>query len=180
MPESTADRAAADDRSWAHLDRLKIGRYGEYYAKMALVRAGYDVYSPEVDDKAIDLVVRVPESPPRYFDVQVKTVRSAKPGYLFLRKKHFAIETNRYLALVLLREGEEPSMYMVPASCWSDPQPPFSSRNYEGLKSEAEYGLTLSNGTLRSLEPYRFRGQRFDAQSAADTVPRGRAQTGIG
>jgi hypothetical protein len=162
MLGSPADRVGADDRSWAHLDRLKIGRYGEYYAKMALVRAGYDVYAPEVDDKAIDLIVRVPDSPPRYCDVQVKTVRPAKSTYLFLRKKHFTIEANRYLALVVLREGEEPAMYMIPARCWSEPKPPFSSRDYEALKSEPEYGLTLSPASLRKLEPYRFRGQPFE------------------
>jgi hypothetical protein len=136
--------------------KLKVGRYGEYYAKMALVRAGYDVYSPEVDDKAIDLILSIPGTPPRYLDVQVKTVRTVKPTYVFMRKKDFTIESNRYLALVLLREGEEPTMYMVPSSAWDDPQPPFSSRDYEGLKSEPEYGLMISKKTLNSLEPFRF------------------------
>lgn len=79
MLSPASDQPPADDRSWAHLDKLKVGRYGEYYAKMALVRAGFDVYSPEVDDKAIDLVLRVPGSPPRYLDVQVKTVRTGIP-----------------------------------------------------------------------------------------------------
>jgi hypothetical protein len=82
-----SDQPPADDRSWAHLDKLKVGTYGEYHAKMALVRAGFDVYSPEVDDKAIDLVLRVPGSPPRYLDVQVKTVRTVKPTYVFMRKR---------------------------------------------------------------------------------------------
>jgi hypothetical protein len=160
-----SDGSSAHDRSGAHLDRRKIGRYGEYYAKMALVRAGHDVYAPEVDDKAIDLILRVPESPPRYYDVQVKTVRPIKSTYLFMRKKHFTIESNRYLALVLLREGEEPSIYMILASAWSEPQPPFSSRDYEGLKSEPEYGLTISRETLRALEPFRFRGRVPAVQS---------------
>ena len=153
--DSTAERQPAalgsdlpreqpvSDRSWAHLDRLKVGRYGEYFVKMALVRAGLDVYSPEVDDKAIDLVIRVPESPPRYLDVQVKTVRSAT-GYVFMRKRHFTIEPNRYLALVVLVEGHEPALYLIPSTAWRAPAAPFSSRDYPGLKSEPEYGLALS------------------------------------
>ena len=173
MLNPASDGSPEDDRSWAHLDRLKIGRHGEYYAKMALVRAGYDDYAPEVDDKAIDLILRVPDSPPRYYDVQVKTVRPVKSTYLFLRKKHFTIESNRYLALVLLREGEEPSMYMIPASAWSDPQPPFSSRDYEGLKSEPEYGLTISRETLRALEPFRFRGGVLQNQNDPPYYPSG-------
>ncbi len=124
-----ADPAFLDDRSGARLDRLKVGRYGEYYAKMALVRAGFDVYSPEVDDKAIDLIVRVPESLPRYLDVQVKTVPTDKLTHLFLRKKHFTIEANRYLALVVLREVEEPALFMTPAAQWLEQQAPFSSRD---------------------------------------------------
>jgi hypothetical protein len=46
---------------------------------MALVPAGLDVYLPEVDDRAIDALVRVPGDPPRYFDMQVKTIRAIKP-----------------------------------------------------------------------------------------------------
>lgn len=162
--EPQADSSPVDDRSWAHLDKLKVGRYGEYFAKMALVRAGFDVYSPEVDDKAIDLVLRVPGSPPRYFDVQVKTIRPTKASYLFMRKRHFVIESNRYLALVLLREGQEPAMYMIPASVWREPQAPFSSRDYEGLKSEPEYGLTISPDAMRALEPFRLGTGSFERQ----------------
>jgi hypothetical protein len=164
--QSTIHDIPVDDRSRAHLDRLKLGRYGEYYAKMALVRAGFDVYAPEVDDKAIDLIVRVPDAPPRYYDVQVKTVRTAKPTYLFLRKKHFTLEPNRYLALVVLHEGEEPLLFMIPASQWLDAQAPFSSRDYEGLKSDPEYGLSLSKETRHSLERFRFRGGSFDDKAA--------------
>jgi hypothetical protein len=166
-PATTLD----DDRSWAHLDTLKVGRYGEYFAKMALVRAGFDVYAPEVDDRAIDLILRLDGSPPRYFDVQVKTLRTAKPTYLFLRKKHFALAPNRYLALVLLREGAEPDLFLVPANVWLDPAPPFSSRDYEGLKSEPEYGLTVSPEALRTLERYRFRGAAFARSLANPGTP---------
>lgn len=165
--ELRPDQDPPDDRSWAHLDRLKLGRYGEYFAKMALVRAGLDVYAPEVDDKAIDLIVRVPDSPPRYYDVQVKAVRLPKPTYLFLRKKHFTLEPNRYLALVVLREGEGPLLFMVPAAQWREPQVPFSSRDYAGLKSEPEYGLTLSRESLPALERFRFRGDLFGSWAAS-------------
>ena len=64
-------------------------------------------------------------------------------------------------ALVVLREGEEPSLFMLPASMWRNPQPPFSSRDYEGLKSEPEYGLTISKDALNALEGFRFRGRAF-------------------
>lgn len=159
--EPAADVAVAQptsDRSWAHLDRLKVGRYGEYFAKMALVRAGLDVYSPEVDDKAIDLVIRVPSSPPRYLDVQVKAARSST-NYVFMRKRHFTLEANRYLALVRLIEGVEPEMFLIPSTAWLEPTLPFSSRDYPGLKSEPEYGLSLAPRGMHRLQAFRFTGR---------------------
>jgi hypothetical protein len=51
--------------AWADLNHLQTGRYGEYFAKMALVRAGFDAFSPEVDDKGIDSVLRIDGDPPR-------------------------------------------------------------------------------------------------------------------
>lgn len=146
------------DRSWAHLDRLKVGRYGEYFVKMALVRAGLDVYSPEVDDKAIDLVIRVPSFPPRYLDVQVKAARSST-NYVFMRKRHFTLAANRYLALVRLIEDVEPEMFLIPSTAWLVPKLPFSSRDYPGLKSEPEYGLSLAPKGMRQLQAFRFTGR---------------------
>ena len=105
---------------------------------------------------------------------QAETIGAVlRPSFLFLRKKHFRIDSNRYLALVLLREGEEPSMYMIPASAWSEPQPPFSSRDYEGLKSEPEYGLTISRETLQALEHFRFRGGVLRDQNGPPDHPSG-------
>lgn len=43
---------------WSNLTHLQIGKYGEYFAKMAFNRAGFDVYAAEVDNKGIDFVVR--------------------------------------------------------------------------------------------------------------------------
>ena len=139
--------------TWADLNHLQTGRYGEYFAKMALVRAGFDVFSPEVDDKGIDFVLRIDGDLPRYYDVQVKTVRS-KSTYVFMRKDKFRLIPNLLLALVILDAGREPEMYLIPASAWRDAKPPFTDRDYGGLKSSPEYGLTLSPPAMAPLEPY--------------------------
>ena len=34
--------------TWADLNRLQTGKYGEYFAKMALILAGFDVFSPDI------------------------------------------------------------------------------------------------------------------------------------
>ena len=66
---------------------------------MALVRAGFDVFSPEVDDKGIDFVLRIDSDPPRYHDVQVKTVRS-RSTYVFMKKEKFLLSPNLLLAVI--------------------------------------------------------------------------------
>ena len=124
---------------------------------MAFVRAGFDVFSPEVDDKGIDLVLRVDGDAPRYYDVQVKTVRS-RNTYVFMRKDKFRLTPNLLLALFILHAGREPDMYLIPASAWRDAKPPFADRPYDGKKSAPEYGLTVSPSTMVALEPFRFSG----------------------
>jgi len=143
--------------TWADLNHLQTGRYGEYFAKMALVRAGFDVFSPEVDDRGIDFVLRVDRDAPRYYDVQVKTVRS-KNAYVFMRKDKFRLTPNLLLALIILEAGSEPEMYLIPAGAWRDAKPPFADRPYDGKKSAPEYGLTVSPSTMVALEPFRFSG----------------------
>jgi hypothetical protein len=143
--------------TWADLNHLQTGRYGEYFAKMAFVRAAFDVFNAEVDDKGIDFVLRINDDPPRYHDVQVKTVRS-RDTYVFMRKDKFRLAPNLLLALVILGAGSEPEMYLIPASAWRNAKPPFADRDYDGKKSAPEYGLTLSPSNMMALEPFRFAG----------------------
>jgi hypothetical protein len=138
-------RASGGVKIWADLNHLQVGRYGEYFAKMALVRAGFDVFSPEVDDKGIDFVLRIDGDTPRYHDVQVKTVR--RTNYVFLRKDQFRRTPNLLLALVILDEGREPDMYLIPSRAWREAKPPFVDRDYDGKRSAPEYGLMLSPST---------------------------------
>ena len=84
-----------------------------------------------------------------------------------MRKRHFAPEASRYLALVLLVEDAEPELYLIPSLAWREPAPPFSSRDYPGLKSEPEYGLTLSPAALEWLRAYKFNGRNVFADVAA-------------
>ena len=154
-----ATRASQDSgalKNWADLNHLQVGRYGEYFAKMALVRAGFDVFCPEVGDKGIDFVLHIDGETPRYHDVQVKTVR--RTNYVFMRKDKFRLTSNLLLALVVLDKAREPGMYLIPASAWRKAKPPFVDREYDGKRSAPEYGLMLSPRALVALEPFRFVG----------------------
>lgn len=56
-------------------ERMRQGKSGELRVASELIRQGLDVYSPLVDDQAIDLIVRVPAAGGvRHFDIQIKSV----------------------------------------------------------------------------------------------------------
>ena len=59
-----------------------FGKRQEFVAMAELLRRGFDVYVPLVDDQQIDCVVRLDENPPVYVDVQIKarSKEAKQPG----------------------------------------------------------------------------------------------------
>ncbi|NNE35613.1 MAG: DUF4365 domain-containing protein [Rhodothermales bacterium] len=137
---------------WAHLNRQQVGAYSEYFVKMELTKLGFQVYTSEVDDRGIDFVARFERGP--YFSVQVKSVRGL--GYVFVRKSHFYLSDDNFLALVILREEEHPDLFLIPSVAWKRETPLFRDRNYEGKKSAPEWGLNVSQKNLALLREYDF------------------------
>lgn len=148
--------SAVDRHSWSRLNRLQLGKYAEYLAKMEFLLHGCDVYASEVDDHGIDFVVRTRAG--CHYDVQVKSYRPATNKYAFLQKSKFLISPQSLLALVQFKEGEPATLFLVPSSIDGAPNPILESRDYgEGKKSAPEWGLTFSKKKLAVLaEEYGF------------------------
>lgn len=113
---------------------------------------GFQVYTTEVDDRGVDFVVRYGSDP--FFTVQVKS--STLGGYVFLRKDNFPLADNQLLALAVMQEGEPPELFVIPATVWKTPNQLFVSRDYEGKKSDPEWGITTSPKNIKALSPFRF------------------------
>ena len=141
-----------DRLDWSRLNHLQVGRYAEYFVKMELTLYGFEVYTAEVDDRAIDFVAR--RGAGSFYEVQVKSVRGF--NYIFVPKEHFSIAAHRLVAAVILHPGQEPELYLIPMSAWATPNKLFSSRDYEGKKSKPEWGLNLSAANQHLLDPFRF------------------------
>lgn len=139
---------------WDSLSPLQVGRYSEYYCKMEFTLHGTEVYTSEVDDRGIDFVVKV--SHRCYLDVQVKSVRFPGTGYIFFKNDKFELRPNLFAAIVLLTQGEEPKLYLIPSLVWRKPDGIFVDRAYEGRVSKPEYGLNVSHRALNALERHRF------------------------
>ncbi len=140
--------------NWSREDltRQKLGTFGEYYAKMTLVSYGMSIYTAEVDDHGIDFVA---ETKRGFLKFQVKTIRQGT-DYVFMKARNFDIEDESlYLFLIVLTDGEHPTMYVIPASSWNDSEKSvFVYHDYEGKKSESEYGLNLSKKNMPQLEVF--------------------------
>lgn len=139
------------------LSRLKLGAFGEYYAKTSLASYGIDIYSAEVDDHGVDFVA---ESNGRFLKFQVKTIRKNTTNYIFVKKAGFDIsDESLYLMLLMLQDGEHPMIYLFPATTWNNPSSVFVYHSYEGKKSEPEYGINLSAKNIAELEPFKLENQ---------------------
>lgn len=140
-----------------HRDGLtpqKLGTFCEYYAKMALASYGMSIYTSEVDDHGIDFVAEGTEG---FLKFQVKSVRD-KTNYVFMRETCFDInDLSLYLILIILKGGEHPDMYMIPASAWKTGESKLLVYHaYEGKKSAPEFGVNLSARNQQELDQYKL------------------------
>ena len=114
------------DTQWTKLNHLQVGRYGEYFAKI-FTAYGFYVYSSEVDDHGVDFIAKSKAN--KYLEVQVKTI--CKTNYMFIKKDKIHIDNQHIVALVRLKDYEEPEMFVFPASVWNNPNDVFKEKTDE-------------------------------------------------
>lgn len=143
-----------DDFTFGHLNKLQVGKIGEYWAKIWMTLAGFDIYTTDVDDKGIDFIIRTDHE--KHIDVQVKTIRNI--GYVYVSKETWknGLRENLILVLVLLKNNEMPSVYFIPSKVWETPTLLFTERKYEkeGQTSKPEWGINISQKNMEELEQY--------------------------
>ena len=119
---------------------------------MALLSYGVRIYTPEIDDHGIDFVA---EGRKGFLKFQVKGVRGL--SQVFMEKDKFDVEDDAmFLILLLLIDGEEPDMYVIPSSAWRRESTVFVTHEYEGKKSPPDYTVNVSRKNLPELEKYRL------------------------
>ncbi len=68
-----------DTYDWSRPSSLQLARYAEFLVMAEFLRWGLEVYSTEVDERGIDLLVR--NNAGNIYDVQVKSSRNL--NYIF-------------------------------------------------------------------------------------------------
>ena len=140
-------------QDWSQLPitAQQLGVFGEHYARALLALKGIRAYAPDVDDHGIDLLV---ETDSRILKLQIKTVR-VKSGYVSLKKRDFDTKDSCvYLLLILLIDGQEPGLYLIPSAAWDRAN---KSCLVFHAYQEPEYGVNISAKNLEQLEEFRFR-----------------------
>jgi len=138
--------------NWENLNRQQVGAYSEYFVKMEFTMYGFQVYSPEVDNRGIDFIVRYEDGP--FISVQVKSIRDT--GYVFAQKEKFKLSGYLYLALVILEEEKEPKLFLIPSEAWKEPNDLLVDRDYKESKSKPEWGVNVSKKNMELLKEYTF------------------------
>lgn len=130
--------------------RLQLGKCGEYLAKIQFITNDFEVYSSDVDDRGIDLVVRQNKES-RFFEIQVKAIK--KKGYVFMQKQVFSPKENLYLLLLIFDTELNPEVLLIPSLEWLRKSYPFFVyRDYVGKKSKPEYGINFSKDSLAIIK----------------------------
>ena len=138
---------------WSSLSSLQLGRYGEYYAKMEFTSYGFDVYTSEVDDHGVDFIAKSISG--KYYEVQVKSVRN--DNYVFIKKSKIVLDDKHLICYIRFVDNELPDCYVIPSTVWKTPDGSlFTSKDYLGLKSEPEYGISIKKKTnLDAIQKYK-------------------------
>ena len=140
--------------NWSKLNRLQLGRYAEYYAKMEFASYGFEVYTSEVDDHGVDFIAKAPGEN-KFYEVQVKSVRDY--GYVFMAKSKMPeLSDERLVCFLHFIDGQLPDVFVIPASEWKSPNAVLVDRKYDkpGQKSEPEWGINVSKKNYALLTEY--------------------------
>lgn len=134
--------------------KLALGAAAELLVASRIALLGYQVYRPLADDRGVDLLVDIGAG--RHVAVQVKAVRHITRSYVFMRKSAFPLQPWTVLALVIYGSSLDahPEMYLIPATEWKTPRPPFTSYDYVGSKSAPEFGLNVRKAWKDELAPW--------------------------
>jgi hypothetical protein len=104
-------------------------------------------------DSRLEVATRSGQS----IEVFVSTQRLG--GYVFWTKRRFQPASNRFAAIVLLTDAEDPEVYLVPSTEWLSASPRLTDRDNIGKRSEPEYGIPLARSSLSALERYAWDAQ---------------------
>lgn len=137
--------------SWSKLTPMQLGQYGENFAKMVFSSFGYNVHEPVKDRRAHKFIAE--NRAGILYEIQVKSVRN--DSYAFIQKNRIALDDRHLICFIRFTDGQLPDCYVIPATVFKEPDGSlFTSRDYQGLKSQPEYGISVAKKNQDMLKNY--------------------------
>lgn len=135
------------------LDKLKTRELGKYFEQLfvsKIIKLGFDVFSP-VLDKGIDFIVRKDRiNQPRYFEIQVKSVRE-KGGRLTIGRGMFSPnQENLFLVFFNVKSDGNYDVYLMSSK---DVDKIFHKQEQAGKRI---YRLNATKGDLEKMKDYKW------------------------
>jgi hypothetical protein len=143
--DTTGDR-------WSGLGRRELTAIGKTLVTERLEAVGCTVTPPS---GALDGRLTVTTRSGRPAEVFVSTQRIG--GYAFWTKRRLEVAPDRFAAVALLTEAEQPDVYLVPSVEFTSATPPLKNRDNIGKRSEPEYGISLARASLPALARYAWK-----------------------
>lgn len=146
----SAQLSKTDDR-WSQLSRSELIALGKTIVRERLESVGCTVETPT---GLLDGRLHATTPSGRSIEVFVSTQRVG--GYVFWTKRRFQPANDRFAAIVLLADAQDPHVYLVPSTEWRNASAPLKDRDNIGKKSEPEFGISLARSSLPALARYRW------------------------
>ena len=148
------------DHRWSSVSKREAGAVGVTTAKDAFRRAGCTIFEPEETRTPTRFALARGKGP--MYDIRVRTCRPPGGNYTFLTKAEMDLSESVIVVLVLLHDGESPDLYLIPSLAWHEPSSLLVDRDYEGLASAPEWGVSLSGKSMELASGFAFeRGVRM-------------------
>ena len=138
------------DLIWSKINHLQLGKIAEMYAQAEFLSYGFEIYDTIVDDRGIDFIARKDGV---FFEIQVKAVRNY--NYTFISKsKMMELSEKRLVCYMNFVDGNFPRIYIIPATAWKNADQVLLDKEYENMKSPAEWGIQNSRKNEHLLDKY--------------------------
>ena len=145
------------NQAWSELSPLQLGHIAERYAIIEFLSREHNVFTPEIDDRGVDFVVKS-KSSGRLLEVQVKAVR--KCNYAFIRKDKMPLDDQRLVRHLRFNDGRS--------------QIPTSSRRPAGKRRNPKERWSLAitiSPAARANRSMEYGGQRNTWKNSNSIMP---------
>jgi len=148
--------------TWGALTKNEVGKLGTDIAQARFIAEGFEIHLP--DGASVRTRFAIRRARGRLYDVRVRTCRLPRGNYTFFTKRSLELADDRLVVLVLLEDGRPARAYVIPSTAWRSPSSLLVDRDYEGLKSEPEWGIQLSGRSMALLDDFDFGSRARDLQ----------------